>query len=96
MLHGNINCDYSGRKRKKKKVRGARYEKFQAKDTGTLDQPLYRHRSLDAEQYKSNMDTGHNCSKVEAQKAEGYTVAIPYNKGGYSVIPQSEVKHIGK
>ena len=32
--------------------------------------------------------------KKEASK--NFTVAIGYNKGGYQVIPNSEIKHIGK
>ena len=32
--------------------------------------------------------------KQEASK--NFTVAIGYNKGGYQVIPNNEIKHIGK
>jgi len=35
-----------------------------------------------------------NSYKKEASK--NFTVAIGYNKGGYQVIPKSEIKHIGK
>jgi len=34
--------------------------------------------------------------KKEYPKLEGYTVAIAYNKGAYQVIPNSDIKYIGK
>jgi hypothetical protein len=34
--------------------------------------------------------------RVEPKRAQGHTVAIAYNKGGYMVIPDNEVEHIGK
>lgn len=36
-------------------------------------------------------DTSH-----KAEIAGKYTVAIPYNKGGYAVIPNDDIEHIGK
>ena len=52
------------------------------------------------EKYPSFMGKGHTPTKYdESYKQEvskKYTVAIGYNKGAYQVIPQEEIKDIGK
>ena len=97
MIYTSIGHDFQGRKRKKQKVKGSVYERRVASEFAPITKPLYNHRSSGGSEYVSAPDNvGAVGTKATARKAEGYTVAIPYNKGGYSVIPTNEVKYIGK
>lgn len=95
MIYTSQGHDFQGRKRKKKKVKGPVYQRYVPPAFEAITEPLYNHRSSRADTYIPDK-VGAVGAKSVAKKAEGYTVAIPYNKGGYSVIPENEVKYIGK
>lgn len=55
------------------------------------------------DKYPSLMESGNNRGNThkpddsyKKETSKKYTVAIGYNKGGYQVIPNSEIKDIGK
>ena len=47
-------------------------------------------------EYPSRVPTVDCTQKRTAKKVPGVTVAPAYNKGAYQVIPESDIKHIGK
>tara|TARA_R100001443_G_scaffold104196_1_gene112775 strand:+ start:1501 stop:1821 length:321 start_codon:yes stop_codon:yes gene_type:complete len=67
-------------------------------DQRTLDRmkAAQEHR----EKYPSLTSTGYTPTKYDdsykQEVSKNYTVAIGYNKGAYQVIPNDEIKHIGK
>jgi len=67
-------------------------------DQRTLDR--IREAQEFREKYPSYTSTGHKPTKFDddykQEVSKNYTVAIGYNKGAYQVIPNNEIKHIGK
>lgn len=97
MTYGNMKCDYSGRKRKRARVVGEVYERrVEGKPTTLHRSAPYNHRSSDQTFSSAPDRPGAVGSVPEAKRVEGYTVGIGYNKGGYQVIPESEIKDMGK
>ena len=96
MIYTSQGHDFQGRKRKKTKVKGDTYKRRETPQFVPIAAPDRNHRSRGAEYASAPDNVGVVASKPEVRKAEGYTVAIAYNKGGYSVIPADEVKYIGK
>ena len=47
-------------------------------------------------QYKSVTSGAGVCSRTDRITSTKHTVAIPYNKGGMQVIPESDIEWIGK
>jgi hypothetical protein len=86
IVHGSINYTFSGRKRKA--TRGKKVVKpFKELKVSPTSNPRAYHSVIP----KASATT-----KKEYPKAEGYTVSIAYNKGAYQVIPDSDIKYIGK
>ena len=46
--------------------------------------------------YPSREPTTHATGKVESRPLANATIAPAYNKGAYQVIPESDIKHIGR
>lgn len=86
IVQGSLNYSPSGRKRKTIRTRKKK-PVFKEMKARTVDK---------VQRYQSVVPTACSTSKVEHPKLEGYTVAIPYNKGAYQVIPNSDIKYIGK
>jgi len=95
IIKGSISYDQFGRRRKRKLPRrkkkaplgwsvNKRKEYAENKKRNEI-------KSAPIGEYKVPEDTSY---KKEASKK--YTVAIAYNKGAYQVIPNSDIKHIGK
>lgn len=99
IIKGSINYSPCGRKRKI-----LRTSKRAAASSGELGisahmqerlakikEEQQKYPSLNSTAYIPQADTQY---KNEVSKL--YTVAIPYNKGGYQVIPTENIKDIGK
>ena len=95
IIKGSMSYDQHGRKRKRRVVR-----KKSKSNIGwsAVKRKQYAEnkkrkeiKSAPMGEYKTPKDTSY---KKEISKQ--YTVAIAYNKGAYQVIPNSDVKHIGK
>jgi len=96
VIYTSQSHDFHGRKRKKPKVKGTLYKRMATPSFNPMTKPLYNYRN-DDKQFPSAPDgIGAVASAPEAKRVEGYTVAIGYNKGGYQVIPDNEIKYIGK
>ncbi len=98
IIKGSMNYDSHGRRRrriqarrKKKAPMGwspVKRKEYQANKERNKQKKI---ASAPIGEYKVPKDTSY---KKEISKQ--YTVAIAYNKGAYQVIPNSDVKHIGK
>ena len=95
IIQGSIGHTYSGRKRKNiSKVKKAQKPFI----------PLERSKpalwKLREGEYKSAPLTPPKKVKIDhsykKEISKNYTVAIAFNKGAYQVIPNSDIKHIGK
>jgi len=97
MTYGNMNCDFNGRKRKRAKPKGEVYSKMTKPEFVPLAASEGFRRGQEIQYASVGVDVGRCLTgRVEPKRAVGHTVAIAYNKGGYMVIPDSEVEHIGK
>ena len=96
MIHTSLNCDFNGRRRKKRKSSGVVYCKAPKPKFDPIIESDTNHRSS-KQQFPSLPDrVGAVGCAAPKKQAPGYTVAIAYNKGGYQVVPDNEVKYIGK
>lgn len=92
MIKGSMMYDQHGRKRKVKKLYTTKKAKPNfAKQATKQFKNTSEIPSMPIGEYKTPTD---NSYKKEVSKQ--YTVSIAYNKGAYQVIPQKEVKDIGK
>ncbi len=92
MIKGSMMYDQHGRKRKVKKLYASKKAKPNfAKQATKQFKQASEIPSMPIGEYKTPTD---NSYKKEVSKQ--YTVSIAYNKGAYQVIPQKEVKDIGK
>lgn len=91
IIRGNMNCDLSGRKKRRLTKRS-----YQVR----ADKPLARQElpaAYRVDTYPSHVSTKtQSTPKVERPSSEGYTIAPAYNKGAYQVIPKDDIQHIGK
>jgi hypothetical protein len=95
IIQGSIGHTYSGRKRKKiSKVKKAQKPFIPLEKSKpalwTLRDVVYKSTPLTPPK-RPNVDHSY---KKEISK--NYTVAIAFNKGAYQVIPNCDIKHIGK
>lgn len=98
-VYGSMTHTYSGRKIKKKKVKGEVYAKYKApKFTAmqTTKQPSYADlRMAEATQYKSNTDFGeYNEGKVDSKKYTGTFVkgiSTMHKSNAVPVIDDQEI-----
>jgi hypothetical protein len=94
IIHGSIKHTYSGRRRKV-----ARVKKAQPVFRPATEPLLKNTRAFESAQYPSVANTKYmppadtSYKQTESKK---HTVAIAYNKGGYMVISQENVKDIGR
>jgi|TARA_R110000796_G_scaffold63245_4_gene146320 hypothetical protein len=92
VISGSINYSYSGRKRSVKRTRKTEPVFRPASEpllVAAREDKYYP--SAPMTKYRPPADTSY---KQEVSK--NYTVAIAYNKGGYMVIPKSNIKDIGR
>jgi hypothetical protein len=99
MLHGSMTHNIYGRKRSTNAWKKAKpYQpKVRLEDTYSLGDEGKKHR----EAYPSLSEMGMDYVTPEdksykLKESKNYTVAIGYNKGTYQVIPQDEIKSIGR
>ena len=105
IVKGSLRYGPSGRKRKEfKPTKTKKNREFKPLDRAVVATPQYmlwqkNHR----EKYPSlGFKPGSLYVKRKPQEnfreevSKQYTVSIPYNKGAYQVIPEDEVKGIGK
>ena len=99
IIKGSINYSPCGRKRKT--LRTSKRATTSSGELGIsaqmkerlakINEERQQYPSLNSTAYVPQADTQY---KNEVSKL--YTVAIPYNKGGYQVIPKENIKDIGK
>lgn len=85
IIKGSLSYTTSGRRKKRLKKTRKHYE-FKELKTTKENKILYPSRA-------PKTDT---TSKMRFPTVHSYTVAIPYNKGAYQVIPESDIRYIGK
>lgn len=95
---GSLRYDMSGRKRKTKALNTAKkykpaFKVLEARKSipGYDDRPEYKSLSIDPIKSDVIEDT-----LFRQEVSKNYTVSIAYNKGAYQVVPNSDLKHIGK
>ncbi len=101
MLHGSISHDYTGRRRKKKSVKGEVYQKYKRQpfvEMSATTQP-YR-RDEGGETYKSCEDIGIGIApKVESMKYTGSLVkgiATMHKSNAVPIIDEQQAKEISQ
>jgi len=90
IIHGNMSCDLSGRRKRRLTKRS-----YRVRD----DKPLTRQElpaAYRVDKYPSHQGKAHTTSVRSYPKSDGYTIAPAYNKGAYQVIPKDDIQHIGK
>ena len=95
IIQGSIGHTYSGRKRKNiSKVKKAQKPFIPLERSKPA---LWKLREVE---YKSAPLTPPKKVKIDhsykKEISKNYTVAIAFNKGAYQVIPNCDIKHIGK
>jgi len=100
MLHGSIRHDYSGRRRKKKTVKGEVYKKYKPQPfvemTTSAVQPYRRDAGVE---YKSFDAGGGVAAKVESQKYTGTLVkgiATMHKSNAVPIIDEQQAKDISQ
>lgn len=95
---GSLRYDMSGRKRKTKALNTTKkykpaFQELVVKPSRYVrdEQPEYKSAPLTPPSSNVQVDDSY---KREVSK--NYTVSIAYNKGGYMVVPNSDLTHIGK
>ena len=94
IIKGSITYDSFGRRRKTTNTRTqkAKPQSFRGHfPQYNKDNHREQYPSMTMDSYSPTSD---NSYKKEVSKQ--YTVSIAYNKGAYQVIPNSDIKHIGK
>lgn len=103
-VYGSMTHTYSGRKIKKKKVKGETYAKYKAPKftpMETTKQPSYADlRMAEATQYKSNTDFGkYNEGKVDSKKYTGTFVkgiGTMHKSNAVPIIDEEQMKDIAR
>jgi hypothetical protein len=97
MYTNSLRYDHTGRKRKSKALNKCKKYKpaFKAMEVKSVhpnyeDQVHYKSAALTPPQHTVQHDSYKK--EISAQ----YTVSIAFNKGAYQVVPNSDIKHIGK
>lgn len=94
-FNGSMRYDASGRKRKTSAWTKTKRYKPEFKPLESVSV----HRDTHREKYPSRNDMGYtqtNDTSYKLEESKKFTVAPAFNKGAYQVIPQSDIKHIGK
>ena len=96
IIKGSMNYDSHGRRRRRIQARRKKkapmgWSPVKRKEYAENKKRNQQYKSAPIGEYKVPKDTSY---KKEISKQ--YTVAIAYNKGAYQVIPNSDLKHIGK
>jgi hypothetical protein len=86
IIKGSLNYTFSGRKRRPSPKRKTENE----------FKELIIRRKEKTSTYPSAIPKSCSTSKKEYPQLPGYTVSIAYNKGAYQVIPESDIRYIGK
>lgn len=90
-------ASYRPLSRKRKKLPPRPRRKASKFEEYSPEQAPYRRNTTEYKSVMSNSKIeGAEVSFFKQEVSKQYSVAIPYNKGGYQVIPRSDVKHIGK
>ena len=97
IFQGSLNHSVSGRKKKSIGRKGKSTYQKQKEDPsrGTWSPPPPMAHTIRPEYPSAPPSTGQT-PRIEREKSEKYTVAIAYNKGAYQVIPNEDIKYIGK
>ena len=97
IFHGSLNHSVSGRKKKSIGKRGkSTYQKRREDPTRGIWSPPPPMAHTIRAQYPSAPTSMGQTPRIEREKSDKYTVAIAYNKGAYQVIPNEDIKYIGK
>lgn len=100
IIHGSINHTYSGRRKKKLKTQKRKQPEFvPLKREKHLFQPAWweeKKKEQKSAPFKPFEPRRVEDTSYRQEVSKKYTVSIPYNKGAYQVVPNDEVKNIGK
>ena len=102
IIKGNMRYSPSGRKRKTNAYKKARRPSFKKQEQKSF-KPNSRLEEIKAHREKypslpigSSKPTEPVDNSYKQEVSKKYTVAIAYNKGTYQVIPNENIKDIGK
>jgi len=86
IIKGSLNYTTSGRKKRviKKVKKEHEFKELKLK------------RREERNNYPSGSSHSGQTNKRQFPKVSGVTISVPYNKGPYQVVPQSDIKYIGK
>ena len=102
IIYGSIAHDYTGRKRKCKRLKRsskprrsvkARVAPKPCRALVEANEHRLKYPSFNLASHKISSGTDDSYKK---EISDSYTVAVAYNKGGYQVIPKSQIKDIGR
>ena len=103
IVHGNMSWVYKGRKlvkrptlkrsSKRKNVSGGRVAPKPSRALIEANEHRLKYPSFNLALHKPSSGTDDSYKK---EISSNYTVAVAYNKGGYQVIPKSQIKDIGR
>jgi|TARA_R110000744_G_C19247575_1_gene549899 hypothetical protein len=103
IIHGNMSWIYKGRKLVKRPPLKRRSKPKTSSGVGVTPKPpralteanehTLKYPSFNLALHKPSSGTDDSYKK---EISSNYTVAVAYNKGGYQVIPKSQVKDIGR
>ena len=91
IIQGSLRHSPSGRKRKTNAWKKMKRPDFVAQSTKTISTKTQEIPSSKTTSYKPMKD-----SSYKLEESKKFTVAPAYNKGAYQVIPEGDVKWIGK
>lgn len=95
---GSLRYDIHGRKRKTKALNTAKkykpkFQELSVKPSRYIRGEQTEYKSAPLTPPSSNV---HVDDSYKREVSKNYTVSIAYNKGGYMVVPNSDLTHIGK
>jgi len=100
IIHGSINHTYSGRRKTKLRTKKQKQAEFVPlkREKHSFSPAWWEEKK---KEQKSAPFIPFEPKQVEdlsyrQEVSKKYTVSIPYNKGAYQVVPNDEIKNIGK
>lgn len=99
IVKGSLNHSTCGRRKKSIGTMNTKRTKRLDTSHTTMSQPPPLAHTI-GQNYPSHVSSRPpsmaQTPRIQREKSEKYTVAIAYNKGAYQVIPNEDIKYIGK
>lgn len=93
---GSLRYDHTGRKRKTKALNKCKRYNPSFKELKPKSNPLYDDQPEYASAPLGSPSQTVVDESYKQEVSKNYTVSIAFNKGAYQVVPNSDIKHIGK